>query len=105
MFVLAQLSSRKTQLLGLQPGLQLAPDTAGFGNVGTRLFGRSERLFFSVRPSRDNVFHTVPMLALMPCLRRSQSRNSAIVVSGRPAISAAIAACRCTSKRMTGGFC
>ena len=61
----------------LQPGLLLAPVSAGRGNVGAILLGRTERLFLNVSPSRASVLCIKPSLAETLCISSSHRRSSA----------------------------
>ncbi len=47
----------------LQKGLKAAPVGTGGGDIGTVLFGRTERLFLYVRPRRTSVACINPSLA------------------------------------------
>ncbi len=80
------------QAIGVQLGLECHPMRPRGSDIGTLLLARVERLFLSVSPSRDRVFHIPPLLEATLCSASNQRRSSSSVASGWAATCAAIAA-------------
>lgn len=55
----------ENQLAERRALLVVAPHLAGFGDIGTVLLSRPERLFLSVSPSVARVFQTTPVLTVI----------------------------------------